>query len=98
MLSALSFWVRMFHIDGFRIDAVSNLLYYLGNKNEGTNMEAINFIRQAGYHLFGMDDRILFIAEDSTDFAKVTHPVSEGGVGFNYKWNMGFMNDTLKYF
>jgi len=98
MLSALNFWVDYFHIDGYRIDAVSNLIYYLGSKSKGVNQDAINFLRQASFHLFGKDDRILFMAEDSTDFPQVTHPVDAGGIGFNYKWNMGFMNDILKYF
>lgn len=98
MLSALNFWVDYFHVDGFRIDAVSNLIYYLGNREKGTNTDAINFLRQISYHLFGKDDRILFMAEDSTDFPHVTHPVDMGGIGFNYKWNMGFMNDVLRYF
>ncbi len=98
MLSALTFWMDYFHIDGYRIDAVSYLIYYLGNKNEGVNHDAINFLRQLSYHLFGKDDRFLFMAEDSTDYPQVTHPVDVGGIGFNYKWNMGFMNDVLKYF
>ncbi|MFU8792856.1 MAG: 1,4-alpha-glucan branching protein GlgB [Acholeplasmataceae bacterium] len=98
MLSALNFWVDYFHMDGFRIDAVSNLIYYLGNRDNGVNQEAINFIKQLSYHLFGKDDRVLLMAEDSTDFPQVTHPISSGGVGFNYKWNMGFMNDVLRYF
>lgn len=98
MLSALNFWVDYFHVDGFRIDAVSNLIYYLGNREKGTNMDAINFLRQISFHLFGKDDRILFMAEDSTDYPHVTHPVDMGGIGFNYKWNMGFMNDVLRYF
>ena len=98
MLSALTFWMDTFHIDGFRIDAVSNLIYYLGNKQKGVNHDAINFIRQLSYHLFGKDDRVLLMAEDSTDYPYVTHPVDTGGIGFNYKWNMGFMNDILRYF
>lgn len=98
MLSALTFWLDYFHIDGYRIDAVSNLIYYLGEKSNGVNEDALNFIKQLGSHLFGRDDRILFMAEDSTDFSKVTHPLDSGGVGFNYKWNMGFMNDSLSYF
>jgi len=98
MLSALTFWMDYYHVDGYRIDAVSNLIYYLGNKHKGTNLDAINFIRQLSYHLFGKDDRVLLMAEDSTDFPYVTHPVDTGGIGFNYKWNMGFMNDVLRYF
>jgi 1,4-alpha-glucan branching enzyme len=98
MLSALTFWMDYFHIDGYRIDAVSNLIYYLGIKQKGVNQDAINFLRQLSYHLFSKDDRILFMAEDSTDYPYVTHPVDTGGIGFNYKWNMGFMNDVLRYF
>jgi len=98
MLSALTYWMDYFHIDGYRIDAVSNLIYYLGTKDKGVNQDAINFIRQLSYHLFGKDDRILLMAEDSTDYPYVTHPVDQGGIGFNYKWNMGFMNDVLRYF
>ena len=83
MKSALTFWMDYFHVDGFRIDAVSRLIYYLGDPNKGTNQEAIRFLRELGLHLFHKDDRILFMAEDSTDYAKVTHPFSEGGLGFN---------------
>jgi 1,4-alpha-glucan branching enzyme len=98
MLSALTFWMDYFHVDGYRIDAVSNLIYYLGIKQKGVNQDAINFLRQLSYHLFSKDDRVLFMAEDSTDYPYVTHPVDTGGMGFNYKWNMGFMNDVLRYF
>ncbi len=98
MLSALSFWVKYFHIDGFRIDAVSNLYHHHGNPEHGENKPAIDFLKQLSHHLFGLDDRLLFMAEDSSTHPDVTKPVDAGGVGFNYKWNMGFMNDTLNYF
>ena len=98
MLSALSFWVKYFHVDGFRIDAVSNLFHHHGNPDHGENKPAIDFLKQLSHHLFGLDDRILFMAEDSSAHPDVTKPVDAGGVGFNYKWNMGFMNDTLSYF
>lgn len=98
MLSALSFWVKYFHIDGFRIDAVSNLYHHHGNPEHGENKPAIDFLKQLSHHLFGLDDRLLFMAEDSSAHPDVTKPVDAGGVGFNYKWNMGFMNDTLNYF
>ncbi len=98
MRSALTFWMDYYHIDGFRIDAVSNLIYYLGDSNIGENKDAINYLRALSAHLFAKDDRVLFMAEDSTAYPKVTHPVDTGGIGFNYKWNMGFMNDVLKYF
>src|SRR5690554_2775129 len=98
MMSALTFWMDYFHVDGFRIDAVSHLIYNLGNKSNGENRGAINFIKELSGHLFSKDERIIFSAEDSTDYPLVTHPVSKGGLGFNYKWNMGFMNDVLSYF
>jgi len=98
MKSALNYWVDYFHVDGFRIDAVSNLLFYLGNSQVGTNEGAIQFLKEAASMLYQKDDRLLFMAEDSTDFPKVTHPLEYGGLGFNFKWNMGFMNDVLKYF
>lgn len=98
MLSALRFWHQYFHIDGYRIDAVSNLIYYLGNSNNGINEGAISFLKQAAQMLYQRDDRMLFMAEDSTDFPQVTHPLESGGLGFNFKWNMGFMNDVLSYF
>jgi 1,4-alpha-glucan branching enzyme len=98
MRSAFHFYCEYYHVDGFRIDAVSNLLYYLGNKDNGENKEAIHFIQDLTTSLFAKDDTLIFSAEDSTAFNKVTGKVSEGAVGFNYKWNMGYMNDTLKYF
>jgi len=98
MTSALTFWVKYFHVDGFRIDAVSNLIYHLGDINNGENTNAINYIKELSTHLFQLDDTLIFSAEDSTSYPKVTHKVSEGGLGFNYKWNMGYMNDTLNYF
>jgi 1,4-alpha-glucan branching enzyme len=98
MLSAFHFYLQYFHVDGFRIDAVSNLLYYLGNKDNGKCNEAITFIQDISRSLFKKDTSIIFSAEDSTDFAHVTGDANLGAIGFNYKWNMGFMNDTLKYF
>lgn len=98
LLSNAAFWMDYFHIDGFRVDAVSNLIYFLGDKKNGTNEGAISFLQELSKLIFSKDDRVLLMAEDSTDFPNVTKPVNSGGLGFNYKWNMGFMNDTLKYF
>jgi len=92
------FWLKYFHIDGFRVDAVSNIIYYLGNPANGVNEGACDFIRNLSRLLFAYDDRILLMAEDSSAHDGVTRPVDMGGLGFNYKWNMGWMNDTLKYF
>lgn len=98
MTSALTFWMDYFHVDGFRIDAVSHLFYHLGDESKGQNIAAINYLKELSTILFSKDETLIFSAEDSTAYPKVTHPVSLGGIGFNYKWNMGFMNDTLKYF
>ena len=92
------FYMNYFHIDGFRVDAVSNIIYHLGNSNRGVNEGACSFLRELSNILFGKDDRVLFMAEDSSSFPNVTKPTSIGGIGFNYKWDMGWMNDTLKYF
>jgi 1,4-alpha-glucan branching enzyme len=90
--------MKYFHVDGFRIDAVSNIIYYLGDSSKGTNYGALEFIKNLSRQVFGYYDNALLIAEDSTAYPKVTHPIELGGLGFNYKWNMGWMNDTLKYF
>ncbi len=92
------FYMRYYHADGFRVDAVSNIIYYLGNKNRGENRGACDFLRELSRNLFKEDDRVLLIAEDSSDYPGVTKPADMGGLGFNYKWDMGWMNDTLKYF
>ncbi|MBN2604487.1 MAG: 1,4-alpha-glucan branching protein GlgB [Bacilli bacterium] len=98
LISNALFWMKFFHVDGFRIDAVSNLIYYLGDSSKGTNQGAISFLQNLSRQVFKEFGNALLIAEDSTAYPKVTHPVHEGGLGFNYKWNMGWMNDTLEYF
>ncbi|MDR2822759.1 MAG: 1,4-alpha-glucan branching protein GlgB [Acholeplasmatales bacterium] len=98
MSSMLSFWVTYFHVDGFRVDAVSNMIYHLGNPKLGENVNAINFLRETGLYLFSLDEKILFIAEDSSAYPNVTAEIKNNGVGFNFKWDMGFMNDSLKFF
>ena len=98
LISNALFWMRKFHVDGFRIDAVSNIIYYLGDSRNGINDGAIHFLRSLSAQLFNEYPNGLLIAEDSTAFPGVTHPVHHGGLGFNFKWNMGWMNDTLEYF
>jgi 1,4-alpha-glucan branching enzyme len=87
-----------FHVDGFRIDAVSNIIYYLGNMHVGTNHGAIEFLKNLSYAIKEKDRSVLLFAEDSTTFPNLTKSVLDGGIGFDYKWNMGWMNDTLRYF
>ncbi|MFW5841755.1 MAG: 1,4-alpha-glucan branching protein GlgB [Bacillota bacterium] len=98
LISNALFWMKYFHIDGFRVDAVSNIIYYLGNANNGINEGAITFLRKLSKRIFEVNTNALLIAEDSSAYPKVTHPIEHGGLGFNYKWNMGWMNDTLRYF
>ena len=98
LISNALYWMKHFHIDGFRIDAVSNLIYHLGDASKGVNQGALDFLKNLSTQIFGYFNNALLIAEDSTAYEKVTHPVDQGGLGFNYKWNMGWMNDTLEYF
>ena len=97
LMSAGGFWCEIFHIDGIRIDAVSNLIYWGGNKERGNNEGALAFIRRMNYYLSKEFNGLMLIAEDSSDFPKVTWSTIDGGLGFDYKWDLGWMNDTLNY-
>lgn len=97
MMSSLDFWLRYYHMDGIRFDAVANLIFWEGNKDIGRNDGAIDFMKRANYHLHENFPTAMMIAEDSSDFPNVTKPTVEGGLGFDYKWDLGWMNDTLKY-
>lgn len=96
--SSAAFWAEVYHVDGLRIDAVSNIIYYDGNKNRGENQEGINFIRTFNRGLHQIFPNFITIAEDSSDYPQVTNDVKYGGLGFTYKWDMGWMNDTLEFF
>lgn len=97
MMSSVDFWMRYFHMDGIRFDAVSNLIFWKGNKNLGMNDGAVAFMKRCNYHIHEQFPTVMTIAEDSSDFPNVTKPTVEGGLGFDYKWDLGWMNDTLKY-
>ncbi|GEK07255.1 1,4-alpha-glucan branching protein GlgB [Schleiferilactobacillus harbinensis] len=107
LISSAQYWLHECHLDGIRVDAVSNMLYLdYDEGKEGTvnkygnnsNLEGLAFIRKLNTVVFQYHPDILMIAEEASAFPQVTGPVSAGGLGFNYKWNMGWMNDTLKFF
>ncbi|MCA1056782.1 1,4-alpha-glucan branching enzyme [Rossellomorea aquimaris] len=97
LISNARFWMEVYHIDGFRIDAVANIIYWANQGEQSPNEGAIEFLKKLNQAVFEYDSSILMIAEDSTDWPQVTSPVHYGGLGFNYKWNMGWMNDVLDY-
>lgn len=98
LMSAANYWLDEYHADGLRFDAISNAIFWKGNKMRGENKGATDFIKRVNYTLnHEYDSRIMLIAEDSTDFPNVTKSTLDGGLGFDYKWDLGWMNDTLKY-
>ncbi len=97
LMSAASFWIDKYHVDGLRMDAISNMIHWHGNKDLGENQGALDFVKRMNYNLHHAYPGVMLIAEDSSDFPKVTHSTLDGGLGFDYKWDLGWMNDTLKY-
>ncbi len=96
--SAANYWLTEYHIDGIRMDAISRIIYWQGDPARGVNNTAVDFIREMNRGLKERHPDAMLSAEDSTSYPSVTRPVSEGGLGFDYKWDMGWMNDTLDYF
>ncbi len=95
--SACAFWIEQYHFDGLRFDAVGNLIYWQGNSQRGVNQDAVRFMQRMNRGLKELYPDVMLIAEDSTAYAGTTRPVSAGGLVFDYKWDLGWMNDTLKY-
>ena len=96
--SSANYWLKEYHFDGLRMDAISRAIYWQGNPARGVNSCAINFIRNMNVGLHKLHPTAMIIAEDSTAYPKVTAPVEYNGLGFDYKWDLGWMNDTLEYF
>ena len=105
LISNVCYWLDHFHVDGIRVDAVASMLYLDYNRKQfkpnryggRENLEAIDFLRNLNEAAFRQDPAVMMIAEESTAFPLITKPGYDGGLGFLFKWNMGWMNDMLKY-
>lgn len=108
LMSSASYWMDKFHIDGLRVDAVASMLYLDYSRRDGgwipnmyggrENLEAISFLQRLNHEMYRLYPDTQMFAEESTSYAMVSRPTYVGGLGFGFKWDMGWMNDTLRYF
>ena len=107
LLGNAMYWLEQFHVDGLRVDAVASMLYLDYSRKEGDwlsnihggreNLEAVEFLKQVNSRVHFNNPGVMMVAEESTTWPGVSSPVDEGGLGFGFKWNMGWMNDSLRY-
>ena len=106
LISSALYWIENYHIDGIRVDAVSNMLYldydegpWMPNKDGGNrNLEGYGFLQKLNREIKKRYPDVMMVAEESTAATPITQPIEEGGLGFDFKWNMGWMNDILKFY
>ena len=96
--SAAAYWLKMYHFDGLRMDAISHMVYWMGDSTRGTNENGVRFLQKLNQGLHDLFPSVMLMAEDSTAFENCTREVRDGGLGFDYKWDLGWMHDTLEYF
>lgn len=96
--SCANYWLKEYHFDGLRMDATNNIIYWQGDSRRGINRNALQFLQYMNRGLKGMYPSIILAAEDSSPYPGITKCADWGGLGFDYKWDLGWMNDTLIYF